>query len=67
MTWQYYEDVDKVNASGTGLALKCTYYRVEHRDGKEVLSTPGTGSLEAAVYCVYAPSFQPFYADKSKF
>ena len=23
------------------------------RDGKEVLSTPGTGSLEAAVYCVY--------------
>ena len=23
------------------------------RDGKEVLSTPGTGSLEAAVYCVH--------------
>ena len=23
------------------------------RDGKEVLSTPGTGGLEAAVYCVY--------------
>ena len=23
------------------------------RDGKEVLSTPGTGSLEVAVYCVY--------------
>lgn len=23
------------------------------RDGKEVLSTPGTGSLEAAVYCIY--------------
>ena len=23
------------------------------RDGKEVLSTPGTGDLEAAVYCVY--------------
>ena len=23
------------------------------KDGKEVLSTPGTGSLEAAVYCVY--------------
>ncbi len=23
------------------------------RDGKEVLSTPGTGNLEAAVYCVY--------------
>ena len=23
------------------------------RDGKEVLSTPGTGSLKAAVYCVY--------------
>ncbi len=23
------------------------------RDGKQVLSTPGTGSLEAAVYCVY--------------
>ena len=23
------------------------------RDGKEILSTPGSGSLEAAVYCVY--------------
>ncbi len=23
------------------------------RDGKEVLSTPGTGKLEAAVYCIY--------------
>ena len=23
------------------------------RDGKEVLSTPGTGDLEAAVYCIY--------------
>lgn len=23
------------------------------RDGKEILSTPGTGELEAAVYCVY--------------
>ena len=23
------------------------------RDGKEILSTPGTGKLEAAVYCVY--------------
>jgi len=23
------------------------------RDGKEVLSTPGTGSLEAAIYCIY--------------
>ncbi len=23
------------------------------RDGKEILSTPGTGGLEAAVYCVY--------------
>ena len=23
------------------------------RDGKEVLSTPGTGELEAAVYCIY--------------
>ena len=23
------------------------------RDGKEVLSTPGTGGLEAAIYCVY--------------
>ena len=38
MTWQYYEDMDKVNASGTGFALKYTYYRVEHRDGKEVLT-----------------------------
>lgn len=23
------------------------------RDGKEILSTPGTGSLDAAVYCIY--------------
>ena len=35
MTWRYYEDADKVQASGTGLTLKCTYYKVENRDGKD--------------------------------
>ena len=38
MTWQYYEDADKVKASGTGLTLKCTYYKVENREGKEILT-----------------------------
>ena len=28
MTWQYYEDIDKVKASGTGLTLTTTYYKV---------------------------------------
>ena len=47
MTWQYYEDTDKVKSSGTGLTLKCTYYKVEHRDGKEILVelTDGLTSL----------------------
>ena len=29
MTWQYYEEADKVEASGTGLSLSATYYKVE--------------------------------------
>ena len=36
------------------------------RDGKEVLSTPGTGSLEAAVYCVYGRESGRFVALDSK-
>ena len=39
MTWQYYEEVDKVEASGNGLSLKCIYYKVETQNGKEVLTT----------------------------
>lgn len=47
MTWQYYEDIDKVKASGTGLTLTTTYYRVEHNAMGETLipidgSTPLT-------------------------
>ena len=38
MTWQYYEDADKVKASGTGLSLTCSYYKVENRNGKEILT-----------------------------
>ena len=38
MTWQYYEDADKVKASGTGMALTYTYYRVENKNGKEILT-----------------------------
>lgn len=38
MTWQYYEEADKVKASGAGLSLKCTYYKVETQNGKEVLT-----------------------------
>lgn len=45
MTWQYYEEVDKVQSSGTGLTLKCTYYKVEHRDGKEILTEVSENSL----------------------
>ncbi len=45
MTWQYYEDADKVQASGTGLTLKCTYYKVEIRDGKEILTALPESSL----------------------
>ena len=39
MTWQYYEEADKVEASGNGLSLKCIYYKVETQNGKEVLTT----------------------------
>ena len=45
MTWQYYEDADKVQNSGTGLTLKCTYYKVENRDGKELLTEVSEASL----------------------
>ena len=45
MTWQYYEDADKVQNSGTGLTLKCTYYKVENRDGKELLTEMPKSSL----------------------
>ena len=38
MTWQYYEEADMVKASGTGLSLKCTYYKVDTQNGKEVLT-----------------------------
>lgn len=37
MTWQYYEDIDRVKASGTGLTLDVAYYRVEHTDKGETL------------------------------
>lgn len=36
------------------------------RDGKEVLSTPGTGSLEAAAYCVYGRESGKMVAVDSK-
>ena len=36
------------------------------KDGKEVLSTPGTGSLEAAVYCVYGRDSGKMVALESK-
>lgn len=45
ITWQYYEDADKVQASGTGLSLKCTYYKVENKDGKKVLTELSEGAL----------------------
>ena len=38
MTWQYYEEPDKVKASGTGLSLTVTYYKVEHTDKGEKLT-----------------------------
>ena len=37
MTWQYYEDIDRVKASGTGLTLDVAYYRVTHTDKGETL------------------------------
>ncbi len=36
------------------------------RDGKPVLSTPGDGSLQAAVYCVYGREFAAMAAVQSK-
>ena len=38
MTWQYFEEPDKVKASGTGLSLTITYYRVEPSDKGEILT-----------------------------
>ena len=38
MTWQYYEEPDKVKASGTGLSLAITYYKVETSDKGEKLT-----------------------------
>ena len=35
--WQYYEEVDKVKTSGTGLTLNAVYYKVTHTDRGEVL------------------------------
>ena len=45
MTWQYYEEADKVKSSGTGMTLKCTYYKVENKNGKEVLTELSEGTL----------------------
>ncbi len=36
------------------------------RDGKQVLSTPGTGGLQAAVYCVYGRDFAQMVAVDSR-
>lgn len=36
------------------------------RDGKQVLSTPGTGGLQAAVYCVYGRDFARMVAVDSQ-
>ena len=44
VTWQYFEEIDKVKASATGLSLKCTYYKVENRDGREALIALPAGS-----------------------
>ena len=37
MTWQYYEEMDKVKASGTGFTLTTTYYKIESTGKGEVL------------------------------
>ena len=37
MTWQYYEEADKVKASGTGLTLTTTYYKVKRGSQGEEL------------------------------
>ena len=34
------------------------------RDGKQVLSTPGTGGLEAAAYCVYGRDAGKLFSDR---
>ena len=36
------------------------------RDGKQLLSTPGTGDLQAAVYCVYGREFSKMAAVNSR-
>ena len=38
MTWQYYDDAANAKASGTGMTLQCTYYKVENCEGKEILT-----------------------------
>lgn len=38
LTWQYYEDADKIQSSGTGMSLTVTYYKVELENGKEILT-----------------------------
>ncbi len=48
MTWQYHEDIDKVQASGTGLTLKCIYYKVEIRNGKDILIEQSDGPTPLA-------------------
>ena len=37
MTWQYYEEMDKVKTSGTGLTLTTTYYKIESSEKGETL------------------------------
>ena len=38
MTWQYYENADKVEATGTGLSLGIKYYKVEQiSDGERLI------------------------------
>lgn len=51
MTWQYYDEADKVKASGTGLALKCTYYKVETKNGKELLTALPVNSHASGECC----------------
>ena len=38
LIWQYYEDADKIQSSGTGMSLTVTYYKVELENGKEILT-----------------------------
>ena len=45
MTWQYYEEIDKVDASCTGLTLTATYYKVENSGGRESLTELQATSL----------------------